>query len=149
MLVSSFLAFVQIGNWRTEWFNGSLILIWHSWLVKKQWSPDPQSHSTSMTPVVKEIQFLIIMNINEEFKKHDLVMMMRTERKNKRLTNYLIRFGREKIHWGNGKSLVNFVNVGNIFPSDFLYIYLIINRVVSIKIALLTLQSVQHGKTEL
>lgn len=104
-----------------------------------------------MTPVVKEIQFLIIMNINEEFKKHDLVMMMRTERKNKRLTNYLIRFGREKIHLGNGKSLVNFVKVGNIFPSDFLYIYiyLIINRVVSIKIALLTLQSVQHGKTEL
>lgn len=76
---------------------------------------------------------------------------MKVERKNKRLTNYSVRVRREKIHRGNGKSLVKlYVKFG----SDFLCIYLILNRVSrmlnrAIKITLLTLQSVVHGRTEL
>lgn len=34
--------------------------------VIKPGPPNPQSHSIFITPVVKEIQFLVIMNINEK-----------------------------------------------------------------------------------
>ena len=51
---------------------------------------------------------------------------MKVERKNKRLTNYSVRVRREMIHQRNGKSLVKLYVK---FRSDFLCIYLILNRV--------------------
>lgn len=36
---------------------------------KTPWSPYPQSHSTSVSSVVKEIEFLVIMNLNEKIFK--------------------------------------------------------------------------------
>lgn len=55
--------------------------------------------------------------------------------------------GQKRFIKENGEILVRLL-IGNISQSNFLLFYLILNSV-SIKVAFLTLQSVQHGKMEL